>query len=362
MLDAAVPLARRSRSLDFCPPRGPLAEPVPGVAIPRTLLAEDERRDECARSGDRDRDGHGLGSRPGSPMNKTPTDDDEPMLDAAIPHEVATIVRLRHVPLAAAVRGVAVPRALLVEAATSAPMAATATATATATVAVALCWRPDALDIARHRFLQSGRTSPQIVFMMRIALVAPVGHGTADVQPSTRTRHRRTSAEAILLILILLPLLPVKSFRSFVVFRETEVVSSCNLRCSEPLSVCPNWHAPGNVSPASGDVASRGAVRRLEDTVPILVLNRAKLRPESGSLPSSRMPLAHARHAGGCVLPARGTEASPSLALSVDPECALPSTMASRGASVIDADDGRLRRGIPLFHPPSSSISVSYIY
>ncbi|EJD45148.1 hypothetical protein AURDEDRAFT_165694, partial [Auricularia subglabra TFB-10046 SS5] len=34
--------------LDFCPPRGPLAEPVPGVAIPRTLLAEDERRDECA--------------------------------------------------------------------------------------------------------------------------------------------------------------------------------------------------------------------------------------------------------------------------------------------------------------------------
>ncbi|EJD45185.1 hypothetical protein AURDEDRAFT_165726 [Auricularia subglabra TFB-10046 SS5] len=51
MLDAAVPWPKVE--LDFCPPRGPLAEPVPGVAIPRTLLAEDERRDECAHGGDR---------------------------------------------------------------------------------------------------------------------------------------------------------------------------------------------------------------------------------------------------------------------------------------------------------------------
>ncbi|EJD45198.1 hypothetical protein AURDEDRAFT_165742, partial [Auricularia subglabra TFB-10046 SS5] len=57
MLDAAVPWSKVE--LDFCPPHGPLAEPVPSVAIPRTLLAEDER----AHGGDRDRDGHGHGSR-----------------------------------------------------------------------------------------------------------------------------------------------------------------------------------------------------------------------------------------------------------------------------------------------------------
>ncbi|EJD45183.1 hypothetical protein AURDEDRAFT_165724 [Auricularia subglabra TFB-10046 SS5] len=61
MLDAAVPWPKVE--LDFCPPRGPLADPVPSVAISRALLAEDERRDECAHGGDRDRDGHGHGSR-----------------------------------------------------------------------------------------------------------------------------------------------------------------------------------------------------------------------------------------------------------------------------------------------------------